>query len=124
MKLNYLPPWLDREVQLSRYPKNVTPSRKLRNGPNTSDKEISQPTLYIKKQYVSNLVSQPDNKQTNQLWNVLRNIQKLLTIPDISQSSTDPCNTPPLDVANSLNQHFVNLAKSQNSSYHIILIEC
>ena len=116
VKLDYLPPWLDREVQLSiqkrdsfKKNQNWTEYKRQRNFTTNLIRKK-------KKQYVSKLVSQSDNKQTKQLWNVLRNTQKSLTIPNISHSSTEPCNTSPLDASNSLNQHFVNIANSQNSS--------
>ncbi|XP_067949404.1 uncharacterized protein [Watersipora subatra] len=112
VKSKVLPVWLDHEVQQSIQRWNFLKKAQRWAEYKHQRNFLTNLEQKKKKQYVDNLVSQSDTKQTKHLWNVLCNTQLSSTIPNIPQSLTDPCTSSLTKVANSLNHHFVNIAQS------------
>ena len=112
VKSSIIPPWLDQEAQHSirqrdffKKNKRWSEYKKQRNFTNNLIRKK-------KRQHVANLISQADGKQTKHLWNVLRNSQHSSILPDAPLSlDVDPL----MAVANSLNNHFVNIVDSLSS---------
>ena len=91
VKSSTLPPWLDSEILKNMEKRDKLKSQQLWNEYKTQRNYTTNLIRKKKKLYISNLISESNDKQTKKLWQVMRNTKKT-TLIQISHQKLIPRN--------------------------------
>ena len=91
VKSSTLPPWLDSEILKNMEKRDKLRSQQLWNEYKTQRNYTTNLIRKKKKLYISNLISESNDKQTKKLWQVMRNTKKT-TLIQISHQKLIPRN--------------------------------
>ena len=70
-----------------------------------------------KRQWIADLVSCSEGKQTKKLWSTLRNTQPEKGISELVNITNHTTATSANDIANLLNHHFVNITQKYSNTH-------
>ena len=107
-----LPPWLDKEVQSSMKLRDYLKRKQNWAAYKTQRNYTNNLIKRKKKQHVTNLISDGNQKQTKKLWNTLRNSPSSTVTPRYLGHNLPQTDT---DIANALNSHFSNVSSLSSS---------